>query len=304
MNTSQLHHSNESHLRFSINSAHIMKGIECIIKIVVVAITLFLVSCEEKIDLKLAGDSPRILVVEGMITTDTTAHVVKLSYTGGFMMDQPTLRATGAQVSISDDRGNLFVLTETEPGNYVSADTVAGHTGVEYTLNIDLEGKTYQASSRMPRNATMDSLAWRWDAFKESYRILMYGQEPEGKGDYYLWHLYKNGQQMTQKINQLIIVNDDYVDGNYIQGLEIDHWAMESDYQAGDTIRVAQYALTRAAHGFMVGVLNEHNNGQVSMRPPSNIPSNVSNNARGLFHAASVNYRTIVIEDLRSKIKE
>jgi hypothetical protein len=68
--------------------SNIMKTIESIIKIVVVAIALFLVSCEEKIDLSIVNEAPRKLVVDGMITTDTTSHVVNLSYTGGFHIGQ------------------------------------------------------------------------------------------------------------------------------------------------------------------------------------------------------------------------
>jgi hypothetical protein len=273
-----------------------MKTIESIIKIVVVALTLFLVSCEEKIDLSIVNEAPRKLVVDGMITTDTTSHVVKLSYTGGFYLDGQTSRATGAKVVILDDQGNTFNLQEKSPGMYFTETNVFGQVGVEYTLSIDLEGDRYEATSTMQRVTPIDSLLWRWDNFKQSYRILLYGQEPVGKGDFYMWHLEKNGEWLTKQINQILITNDDFSDGNYIQGLEVDYWEMEFNFQPGDTVRVMQHSLTKTAFDFIVGVLTEHNNGQVAMRPPSNVASNISNGALGLFHASAIAQKTVVIK--------
>jgi hypothetical protein len=179
---------------------------------------------------------------------------------------------------------------------YVTEKNVYGQVGVEYTLNIDLEGDIYEATSIMQPVTPIDSLLWRWDNFKQSYRILLYGQEPAGKGDYYLWHLEKNGERLTKQINQMLITSDDFSDGNYIQGLEVDHWEMEFNFQPGDTVRVMQHSLTKTAFDFIAGVLTEHNNGQVAMRPPSNVPSNVSNGALGLFHASAIAQKTVVIK--------
>lgn len=273
-----------------------MRTIESVIKIVVVAITLFLVSCEEKIDLSIVDDVPRKLVVDGMITSDTTAHAVNLSYTGGFYLNEQTSRATGAKVIIYDNLGNTFNLEEKSAGNYVTDNNIFGQIGVGYTLSIELDGNRYEATSIMQRVPEIDSLLWRWDNFKQSYRILLYGQEPAGKGDYYLWHLEKNSEQITKQVNQVMMVNDDFSDGNYIQGLEIDYWEMEFNFQPGDTVTVMQHSLTKTAYEFIVGVMTEHTNGQVAMRPPSNVPSNVSNGAMGLFHASAIARKTVVIK--------
>lgn len=273
-----------------------MKTLESLIKILVVVLTLLLVSCEEKIDLEVVETGEPVLVVDGMITSDTTAHVVNLSYSGGFYLDNQTPRAGGASVAISDNLGNRFELYEAEPGKYITADTVAGKVGVEYTLHIELDGQLYQASSVMPRVTEIDSLSYRWDNFMQSYRILLYGQEPAGKGDNYMWHLYKNSNKVTRKITQLMVVEDEFLDGNYIEGFEVDYWEMEFDFQPGDTIRVAMHSISNEAFAFIAGVFQEHNNGQAAMRPPSNIPSNISNQALGLFHASAVTSKTVIIE--------
>ena len=273
-----------------------MRTLESVLKIVVVILALLLVSCEEKIELRVNDKDHQLLVVEGMITSDTTNHVVKLSSTGGFYHNDQTPRATGASVSISDNMGNVFPLAEVLPGKYMTENDVYGQVGRTYTLTVDYDGARFQASSTMKRVPEIDSLSYRWDPLKESYRILLYGQEPEGKGDHYLFHLYKNGEKLTDPINKATIVNDEFIDGRYINGFEVDWWSHDFDFQKGDVVTVAQHSITSEAFEFIAAVFTEHTSGQAGSRPPANIPSNVSNNALGLFHAAAISCKTIVIE--------
>jgi hypothetical protein len=273
-----------------------MKTIESIFKILAVILTIMLVSCEELTELPIDENESKTLVVDGMITNDTMPQVVNLSLTGSFYMDDKAPRATGADVIISDNQGNEFPLYETIPGKYVTKTSIAGTIGNTYTLTINYEGETYFAQSTMPRMAEIDSLSYRWDSFMESYRVLLFGQEPKGKGDSYMWQLNRNGELLTTDISQMMIIRDDFVDGNYIKGLEVDFWEMEYNIQTGDTITVTQYSISKHAIDFFTGVLAEYNSGQAAMRPPANVASNISNGAIGLFHAASISRKTIVIE--------
>lgn len=273
-----------------------MKILESVAKILLVVLALLLVSCEEKIDLSVAQSGIKKLVVDGMLTSDTTNHVVTLSYTGDFYMDSETPRASGARVSIWDDHGNTFLLHEDSPGRYITEDTVYGKVGRTYTLHIEYEGETYESSSTMQRVPQIDSLSYRWDNYIGYYRIRLYGKEPEGKGDKYMWHIYKNSQKVTDNISKVQIADDTFIDGNYIEGFEVDWWDNEFDFQKGDTITVAKHSLTDEAYDFLRGVFTEHNNGQMAMRPPANIASNISNGGLGLFFASAVSYKTMVIE--------
>lgn len=273
-----------------------MKTIESVLKLIVVALTLLLVSCEEKIELRVGEKSEPYLVVDGMITSEATEHVVNLSLSGGFYLDGETPRVSDAHVSIHDNLGNEYPLRETFPGRYVTESDVAGEVGVTYTLTVDYDGRIYEASSTMKRVPEIDSLSYRWDNYFKSYRILLYGQEPEGKGDNYMWHLYKNGEHVTPVLNLVQVVNDEFLDGNYIKGFEVETWEHNFEFQKGDTIEVAMHSITREAFDFISGVFVEYNNGQLGTRPPANIPSNVSQGAFGLFHASAVTRKSIVIE--------
>lgn len=273
-----------------------MKTIESVLKLIVVALTLLLVSCEEKIELRVGEKSEPYLVVDGMITSDTTEHVVNLSLSSGFYLEGQTPRASGAHVTIHDNLGNEYLLSETLPGKYVTDSNVAGQVGVTYTLMVKYDGRSYQASSTMKRVPEIDSLSYRWDNQMESYRILLYGQEPKGKGDNYMWHLYKNGEHITPTIDKVQVANDEFFDGNYIKGFEVDWWAHDFDFQKGDTVKVAMHSITRETFYFFLAVFTEHNSGQLGTRPPANIPSNLSNGALGMFHASAINRKTMIIE--------
>ena len=99
-----------------------------------VTITILMVSCTEKIDVKL-GDTYTRLVVEGSITNEMKSHKVVLTKTTSYFYDEPAPRVTGALISITD--GNtIFPLTETSPGTYETASDVKGEAGKFYTLNI------------------------------------------------------------------------------------------------------------------------------------------------------------------------
>ena len=67
-------------------------------------------ACTEEIDLPLKSQGTRMLVVEGQITSDTTAHQIKLSYTSDYY-ETGGSEVEGAAVSVSDGTGT-YQLTE------------------------------------------------------------------------------------------------------------------------------------------------------------------------------------------------
>jgi hypothetical protein len=265
-------------------------------KICTIFLLLLMAACTEKIDLHIEDANQNLLVVDGMITSDTTSHLVMLTRTGSFYTDIFTPRVSGAEVIITDDAGNTFPLTENAPGAYRTAPDVYGVVGRTYTLSIYLDDAHYMAQSTMKRVPDIDSLGYRWDPFKQSYRILLYGQEPEGKGDFYMWHLYKNDRWMTNTIVKTMVASDEFIDGNYISGFEVDWWSQDFDFQSGDTVVVAQHTINQQAYEFFMAIRRESTaGGSMPLNPPANVASNVSNGALGLFHASALTRKEIVI---------
>lgn len=87
-----------------------------------------------------------LLVVDGYISNEPGPYTVKLSYSSkvGELTNNP---ATGASITIIDDLGDSELLTETEPGTYVtSANGIQGLTGRKYKIEIQTSaGKNYES---------------------------------------------------------------------------------------------------------------------------------------------------------------
>ena len=104
----------------------------------ILSLSVFILSgCEEIMDLQFEGSGLKTLVVEGKITTDTTAHQVMLSWTGDFFNKPPQDMVTGAILTLSDGE-KTFNLSETQPGIYSTDPDIYGEPGKTYTLNIRL----------------------------------------------------------------------------------------------------------------------------------------------------------------------
>jgi len=84
-----------------------------------------------------------LLVVEGLITNLEGINTVKLSRTLPLASKNTTRPAKGYTVSISDDLGNTYMLTESTAGTYTT-DPAAfrGVPGRKYQLNIKSNEKT------------------------------------------------------------------------------------------------------------------------------------------------------------------
>ncbi len=95
-------------------------------------------------------ESAEILVVEGLITTDSTPYTVKLSYTGKLLnaserIDSNQNFINDAKVVIKDDAGDSSSCNLISPGTYQSIDSnFVGIVSRTYTLEIYLSnGKVY-----------------------------------------------------------------------------------------------------------------------------------------------------------------
>lgn len=257
-------------------------------------------SCTEEISLDLNDQEEfQRLVVEGWFTNQAEAQTIELTLTSDYFANEEAPRATGAKVSVTDG-SQTFDFTETSAGIYQTAPDVKGEIGKTYTLQIEYAGEFYEASSTMKRISEIDSLQYVMDEeYAEDepdetdiYYLLMYVQEPPGKGDFYMWETFVNGVNKTDTLDNVWFESDEFVDGNYINGLEMDnvYFAM------GDTVRLQMRGIPEETLDFFVAVMLETVwRGGPFDGPPANIPSNVSNGAVGHFSAASVVSKEIII---------
>ncbi|HEY4874202.1 MAG TPA: DUF4249 domain-containing protein [Puia sp.] len=161
---------------------------------------LFFFSCVRTIQPPIRQSAP-ILVVEGLITTDSTPYTIKLSYTGKFTnaslsVDSNQNFINDAIVFIKDDIGDSTICNLISPGTYQSADDgFIGITGRSYTLIIHLSnGKTYTSTSeKINPVPPIDSITVSYDSsFITDVRptqliISANTRDPSSQTNYYRW---------------------------------------------------------------------------------------------------------------------
>ncbi len=263
-------------------------------KVLILLGLVTLSGCEEYMNVQFDGSVKKNLVVEGMITTDTTSHKVMLSRSGDFFEKGPQQMEMGADVTITDGE-NTFVLNEAKPGIYKTDSTVYGVVGKTYTLNIKLKDNSeYSASEKIVGLPDIDSIVPKYDAgFDQNtgerthgYYLTYYGSEPAGKGDYYMWQLYVNNVLYNDSLQESVFTSDDFVDGKYIKDFDL-FFLPENSLEKDTTYtEVEMFSISKEYYDFLTGLMLETVwKGSPWDGPPANAVSNLSNGALGYFRA-------------------
>ncbi|MCX6334543.1 MAG: DUF4249 domain-containing protein [Bacteroidia bacterium] len=283
-----------------------MGQLRIIIKLLL--LSMMVVSCTERIDIKLDENYTR-LVVDGSISTETMAHKVVLSMTSDYFYNMPPEMVTGASVTITD---GVFiqVLTEGLPGVYSTDPTYFGEVGHTYTLNIILAdpigGYTdYTASSTLMPVASVDSIGLELHDEWAQYiywEVKCYLQDPPTT-DYYRCKISKNSQMITDTLIEWYVTDDKYFNGYYIDGAAIGY--LEQSYAdeflaAGDTITAEINGIEKEYATFIWDAQVElWGSNPLFSGPRANIKGNISNGAIGYFAAYSITRATVIAPEYK-----
>jgi hypothetical protein len=245
-------------------------------------LTLGFTSCEEVIDYELRTSDTK-LVVEGLVTDQPGPYTVRLSTTKGYLDEGRTPGVNGALVIISDNRGHTDTLRQVSEGLYQTT-RLQGTPGYTYYFKAIVAGKEYTAQSYMPPVSPIDSLTFEFrkktQMQDEGYYPVLHFQDPAGKGNYYRWNVFVNGNLIP---DELSVISDEVIDGNY------GHADMFFAIQKGDRLKVELYGLDKPAYAFWYALQNQQNaSGGPFESTPANAPGNISGGAIGFFGASAV----------------
>lgn len=255
--------------------------------------------CTEKIDVNLDQQQYARLVVDARFSTDTAAHLVKLSTTADYFDNQPPQNVSGAEVTISNAEEKYFLTeTPTGSGNYYTDPQVAGRIGSDYQLDILLPEAiggtdTYSATSYIYPISQMDSIAlefhddWGADGIWE---VKCYVWDPPTE-DYYMFNLYRNGLLVTDTITKVFVVDDLLYNGNYTNGIGVGYLNQSDVNQQlfpGDEVTLSVSRITRDYAEFLSQLQEEvRYQSPLFGGAPANVNGNISNGAFGAFGAWS-----------------
>jgi len=266
---------------------------------------LLLSGCTERIDIDLGTTYTRF-VVDGVITSDTMAHYVKLSKSIDYYSETAVPGVSDATVTI-DDGFETILLEESDsvPGLYLTPDDYFGVPGRTYELNIELQeainGETsYSASSLLNPVAPIDSINVVYKEEWEAWELQLFATDPIAV-NFYMFDVYKNGKLLTDTINEVGISDDKYFNGNFTYGAAVYYFIKDNPDEEvfpGDSIHLRMAGITSEYYTFVVDVMNEtfEFRNPLFSGPPANISTNISNGGMGFFTAFAVSYADVVYE--------
>ena len=254
------------------------------IVIVLIASIFLFSSCEKVINIDLKNAGPK-LVIEGSVDDSGNPATVTISKSAVFSAGNNYQKVSGAVVKITDNLGTIFLLPETATGVYTNT-ALNGVVGRTYQLSVLLEGKTYTASSTIPRKVMLDSLILDNEDFGENEIIIGAAfTDPVGFGD---------NIQVVQTINGKAdrithVTNDFYLDGSSTRFL-LETGTIQ--LVAGDKVSIEFRSIDKNVYHYLLGV-QDLNYGDTS---PENPESNISGNVLGFFSAHATQSKVIIVK--------
>ncbi len=254
------------------------------IVIVLIASVFLFSSCEKVINIDLKNAGPH-LVIEGSVDDSGNPATVTISNSAVFSAGNNYPKVSGAVVKITDNLGTIFLLPETATGVYTNT-ALIGVVGRTYQLSVLLEGKTYTASSTIPRRVMLDSLILKNEDFGEKEIIIGAAfTDPVGFGD---------NIQVVQTINGKAdrithVTNDFYLDGSSAPFL-LETGNMQ--LLAGDEVSIEFRSIDKNVYHYLLGIQDLYY-GDTS---PENPESNISGNVLGFFSAHTTQSKVIIVK--------
>jgi hypothetical protein len=250
-------------------------------------------ACTKVVNINLNDSSPR-LIIESSISDQNSSCIVKLSLSVNYNETNVFPPVRGASVVLSDDSGKSFVLDETQPGIY-TLQTIKGVPGKTYSLSINVSGKSYEATSKMPQAVPIDSI-YQAKILRGAYMgggefkyVVVKYRDPVGSGNY-----YRFVEKINKNIQNSIYLDDDMLrDGSMIaQNI----MRADSSLRTGDSVRIYLQTIDKNVFDYFLQLRDVTNSFGASSATPANPISNFSGGALGYFSAYTVRSRSIVIK--------
>ena len=274
-----------------------------IIKISLLAVLIS--SCEEAAELDLR-QTPSKIVIEGLLANKSQYHSVTISRSADFYGSGQTPRVSNAAVKVMDDTGaeyNFIHNPRNHPdslGIYIPETNFVGEIGKTYTLLVNVDGESYEASDKLLSVIPIDSLKFQINEDQEEdpnepgkiYEVLVFAREPQDEKNYYLFKYYRN-DSLTVFSPTDVYFSDDQLLGEKIDGVPSPVY-----YAPNDKARLEVYSLSRKGYIFYSDLSTNLNNdgGGMFGSIPAPPRSNISNGALGFFQVSAVHDKETLIE--------
>lgn len=251
-----------------------------------------LVSCEEVIELELdKGESQ--LAVDALISVEDGPQTIRLTLTKNYFDNSAASGASDALVKIirkSDGKEFIFRENPSIPGNYLSDSSLSGNPLDPFELQINYNGNSFSAISRLPRKQVIDSL-------KQAYRETEFGLEagiyldlfaldPASTPEYpmpdYFWLRYNFNGQANRQPGGLLVGADAAFQPGVADGLPLIYPVRNSingskPFVQNDTIGVELISIDAEIFRYMKEAQTQITNTGLFAQPAANVKGNIVN---------------------------
>ncbi len=263
----------------------------------IAVLTVISVSCEKEVILDLSDREGLYLIVEANIDDTSPGQWIRLSYSSSYYDVSEGRPVRNAIVKVNDGETD-FIFTESDidslKGYYINENIGGELTDVSYKLTIEHDDKIFVSRSEYRPVPEIDSITLRLSFFSQiglidekRYDIFIHFSELHGKGDHYLVDLDIAGTLVTASPAQKTVISDENL-GKYVSRSVAT--ISEDEIMEGDILTLKMRSISREKYEFyqIFFFQTDLSGNPFAGAPPANIPTNMSEGARGFFQVSSV----------------
>ncbi|TVQ87538.1 MAG: DUF4249 domain-containing protein [Bacteroidetes bacterium] len=263
-------------------------------------------ACEKDVVLDLADIEGKYLIVEANLIDDGSRQWIRLTRSSSYY-EVTTGNAVQQARVIVEGNDQSFEFTElypdSLPGYYFNSQISDALIETNYELIIETtDNNIYFAQSVLRPVPVIDSVTVEINPFSEFnffdttiYDVIAHFADLPGKGDHYLFNLYINRKLKTPRPSDKAPMSDINLD-------EYSSYAVltinENDITPGDTLTLEMRSISKENFEFynIFFFQTDLSGNPFAGAPPANIPTNMSEGARGFFQVSAVARKSMIFE--------
>jgi hypothetical protein len=247
-------------------------------------------SCEKVVDVNLP-DSEALPYVDAWLTDKPGKQSIKFLTAVGYLEDKQPAPIADAQISITDitaAKTYTFVYKDGEYA-YDAGASAIGIIGHQYKLSIAWKGEQFEATDKLNRVNTIDSISYEYkkeeNGDKEGYYAEFHAKDLPNGTDYYWIRTYRNGA-LNYHVSEMVSIDgtfyEDISNGfPFIVPLTEGITSDEEPYKKGEVVKVLIRSLSKPSYDFMDQLLDQIYSGGLFAKILQNVPANVINKQAG-----------------------
>ncbi len=259
--------------------------------------------CQKSVILELADQEDSFLIIEANILDDGFRQHIRVSLSTSYYNDSQGKGVSDARVWLQSSENKYVFNTNSseEKWGFYYNDSVSSQVqGKELTMCIEYQGTSYTATSHWRPVPEIDSVTLKLNIFSELgfspdtlYEVQAHFMELPSEDDYYLFNLYVNGNIKTWRPPLKVVTSDKNME-EYVTYSILN--LSQDEIEEGDVIQLEMRSISKENFEFynVFFFQTDFSGNPFAGAPPANIPTNISNGARGFFQISSVNRKSIV----------